>query len=132
MEIRRYDPHRDEAALMALLRGEGEDWACYWAAPVAARYAEALARSTTAVAVEGERVCGYARALDDFGLYAYVCDLLVAPDRRGRGLGRRLLERLGEDLPGRTLYVMSDADGYYEHLGYRREGSVFQVAAPAA
>lgn len=132
MEIRRYDPHRDEAALMALLRDEGEDWACYWAAPVAARYAEALARSATVVAVEGGRLCGYARALDDFGLYAYVCDLLVAPDRRGHGLGRRLLERLAQDLPGRTLYVMSDADGYYERLGYRREGSVFEVTAAGA
>jgi GNAT superfamily N-acetyltransferase len=129
VEIRRYDPRRDEAAVMALLRDEGEEWACYWAAPVAARYGEALARSATVVAAEGSRICGYARALDDSGFYAYVCDLLVAPDHRGHALGRRLLERLVQDLPGRTLYVMSDADGYYERLGYRREGSVFEVVA---
>jgi hypothetical protein len=29
------------------------------------------------------------------------------------------------------MYVMSDVDGYYEKLGYRRVGSVFEVGREA-
>ncbi len=37
------------------------------------------------------------------------------------------MERVCSDFPGDTVYVMSDADKYYEKQGYRREGSVFEV-----
>lgn len=37
-------------------------------------------------------LCGYSRSLDDFGEYIYVCDFLVMPAYRGKGIGRKLME----------------------------------------
>lgn len=66
--------------------------------------------------------------LDDCGFYVYVCDLLVMPEQRGKDIGRKLMECIYDDYPDRIVYVMSDVDAYYEKQGYRREGSVFEVA----
>ena len=32
-----------------------------------------------------------------------------------------------EDYPERIVFVMSDIDEYYKKLGYKREGSIFEV-----
>lgn len=64
---------------------------------------------------------------DGFGVYIY--DLLVRKSYRGRQLGKTLMERVCQDFPSQTIYVMSDVDPYYEKLGYRREGSIFEVKA---
>jgi GNAT superfamily N-acetyltransferase len=53
--------------------------------------------------------------------------LLVRKSYRGRNIGKILMERVCRDFPGQTVYVMSDVDLYYEKLGYRREGSIFEV-----
>lgn len=128
MEIRRYVP-RDEPALMSMLEAQGEEWACYWAAHQAEKYKRNLNASITYVATDGADLCGYSRSIQDGDFYIYVCDLLVTPCRRGMGIGRALMECICRDFPDFTVYVMSDVDGYYDKLGYRREGSVFEVKA---
>ncbi len=125
--VRRYDP-ADAAALRALLRDEGDDWAEYHGADGWPRYTRALASSVVYVAVDGPDVRGYARCREDDGFGVYVYDLLVAASHRGRHLGRRLMERACADFPDQPVYVMSDVDAYYTGLGYPREGSVFRVA----
>lgn len=127
MEIRKYGS-LDEQELMDIIEAEGNDWICYWGAGVSAKYRAALARSITYVALVDGRIVGYVRALDDCGFYIYVCDLLVAPAFRGHSIGRALLSRCCDDYPGHDVYVMSDADGYYEKQDCIREGSVFRVA----
>lgn len=127
MEIRKYNKGIDETRLMDLIRNEGEEWSCYWNDEASQQYRDALFHSITYVAIEGENLLGYSRSLDDNGFYIYVCDLLVGEKHRGQGMGRKLMEVLCEDYPDRTVYVMSDEDGYYEKLGYDREGSVFVV-----
>jgi GNAT superfamily N-acetyltransferase len=129
MDIRRYET-KDETALMAMIRAEGDEWICYWGDDVAAAYRKALAESITYVAVEDGAIIGYSRSLPDHGFYVYVCDLLVAKPWRGRAIGRRLMEVVVRAHPGQTVYVMSDVDGYYRKLGYHREGSVFEVLPP--
>ncbi|MCB5267107.1 MAG: GNAT family N-acetyltransferase [Candidatus Cloacimonetes bacterium] len=128
MKIRSYDKSKDEARLMQMLEEEGEDWACYWADSVSAKYREALAASITYVAYDGQILCGYSRSLEDCGFYIYVCDLLVKPQYRGQNLGRKLMEIIYRDHPHTTVYVMSDVDGYYSQLGYHCEGSVYEVS----
>jgi GNAT superfamily N-acetyltransferase len=127
MMIKIYIRERDEAKLMQMLEEEGEEWACYWKGENAAKYREALAKSITYVAYEGEEICGFSRSLDDYGFYIYVCDLLVRSSYRGKGLGHELMECLPGKFPGQTVYVMSDVDEYYIGLGYPKEGSVFLV-----
>jgi GNAT superfamily N-acetyltransferase len=58
---------------------------------------------------------------------AWVEDVILFPDHRGRGLGRRLLEALqhwAEGKGARRLQLLADADNlpaiaFYRHLGWR-------------
>lgn len=125
MSIRRYNKHTDESRLMEMIKNE-EGWD-YADDNIATEYKTALETSITYVAEENGEICGYSRSLDDFGSYIYVCDLLVRPDYRGKGLGRQLMEILCKDFPNQTIFVMSDVDEYYQKLKYSRAGSIFQV-----
>ncbi len=131
LEIVPYE-REQEAALNALLKSEGEEWACYWEPPHWEKYRHALAHSVVFVAREAGDLCGYVRAREDDGFGVYVYDLLVRRDKRGKACGRLLMERVRRNFPGQTVYVMSGVDGYYEKLGYRREGSIFEVCAEEA
>lgn len=124
--VRRYSrPDRD--IVFALIQREGAEWADYWQGRGRARYERALDTSITYVVVAGGAIRGYARCRDDDGFGIYVCDLLVDQSARGHGYGRMLMDAVCRDHPQDTVYVMSDVDGYYEKLGYQREGSIFAV-----
>ncbi|NLN88015.1 MAG: GNAT family N-acetyltransferase [Syntrophomonadaceae bacterium] len=127
--IRRYIKEIDQEKVMQMLAEQSQEWECYSAAVVSGKYQTALESSITYVAYEGDFLCGYSRSLDDCGFYIYVCDLLVRPECRGRNIGRGLLQCVSIDYPGRTVYVMSDEDGYYQKLGFRKEGSVFEISS---
>jgi GNAT superfamily N-acetyltransferase len=52
-----------------------------------------LSRSDVVVGVaDGGRLVGFARVLTDFVYFGMVMDVVVAPDRRGSGLGRVLMD----------------------------------------
>ena len=91
------------------------------------KYKSALETSITYVAYKNNVLCGYSRSLQDFGTYIYICDLLVKPDYRGDEIGRKLMECIRQDYPNRIVYVMSGVDEYYEKLGYKRVGSIFEL-----
>ena len=112
---------------MQIIADEGKEWSCYSAGAAAKKYCAALKASITYVAYEGDILCGYSRSINDCGFYIYVCDLLVMPQYRGRNIGRKLMECIYKDYPDTVVYVMSDADKYYQKLGYLREGSIFEV-----
>ncbi len=128
MDIKRYEP-KDEAALFDLLRSEGEAWAGYFSPATMEQYKAALQNSITYVLYVSNTLCGYIRVRDDDGFGIYIYDLLVNQNHRGKEYGRLVMEQVCRDFPGNTIYVMSDVDGYYEKLGYRREGTVFEVIA---
>lgn len=75
----------------------------------------------------GSDLCAYSRSINDFGFYIYVCDLLVKPKYRGKNIGKKLMECILNDFPNQLVYVMSDVDQYYMSLGYKREGTIFEV-----
>lgn len=128
--IRRYEA-ADEPAFFAMLEAAGDDWREYVGPQGRESYARAMRTSVAyLLSVEGA-LCGYARCREDDGFGVYVYDLLVLAPQRGRGLGRRLMERVCADAAGQTVYVMSDVDPYYEKLGYDRAGSIF-VVTPGA
>jgi GNAT superfamily N-acetyltransferase len=69
----------------------------------------------------GEQV-GFARAITDRATFAYLADVFVLPEHRGRGLSRFLVTALMEhpDLTtvSRWLLVTADAHGVYTPMGF--------------
>jgi GNAT superfamily N-acetyltransferase len=123
--LRKYNWQLDEDKLLKMI--EEEDGWDYADSSMVDKYKKALKTSITFVAYQGDTICGYSRSLDDGGIYIYVCDLLVKKLFRGKNLGRYLMECLYEYYPDQLVYVMSDVDGYYEKVGYKRIGSIYEV-----
>lgn len=80
------------------------------------------ARRRMFVYLRGGRICGV------IGLEGEaVCNLFVAPDAQGRGVGQELLEHIEalareSSLPGLSLDSSLTAVGFYRRLGYRETG----------
>lgn len=76
----------------------------------------------TVLAVDGDTIVGFARALCDGATNAYISTVAVAPDRRGQGIGRELIERLmSRDPNGRITWVLRarpDSVGFWSRLGF--------------
>jgi ribosomal protein S18 acetylase RimI-like enzyme len=73
-----------------------------------------------AIAWEGDRVVGMARLLSDGVCNAYLLDVWTASGHRRRGIGRTLVERLCEAVPGQHVGLQTDdAQAFYESLGFR-------------
>jgi len=68
------------------------------------------------------RQVGLARVITDAATFAYLCDVYVLPELRGRGLGKFLLRSVMEhpDLQGlrRFHLVTRDAHGLYQQAGF--------------
>lgn len=126
MEIKLYSKS-DEKNLFNMLRSEGSEWECYSGEKAADSYKHALKNSITFVAYENEILCGYIRCRNDDGFGIYIYDLLVKKVFRGNNLGKKLIEKICTEYSGCTVYVMSDADGYYKKQGFSNIGSVFQI-----
>lgn len=65
---------------------------------------------------------GFARIVTDHATFAYLCDVFVLEEYRGRGLGHWLIQTLTEhpDLQSlrRMVLVTRDAHGLYEKFGF--------------
>ena len=95
----------------------------YWAKgrtrDVIARY---LQHSLTFGVYDGERQIGLARVVSDYTTFAWLCDVFIHEDYRGRGLSKWLMETIHghPDLQGlrRWLLATRDAHGLYEQFGW--------------
>ena len=123
INIRKYDPLSDYERLLEIIEAEGEEWKDY----LQPNYRKALEQSTTYVASFDGQLCGYSRTISDHGLCVWIMDLLVDQKYRGHSVGKRLMECLFADFPDQEIFVLSDADGYYQKLGYKNEGTIFKV-----
>lgn len=122
-----YDPDRDHALIIQLMESEGEEWADILDPMKQEKYRNALQHSCTFVAYQDSELCGYIRSIDDQGLDVFVLELLVHKSQRGHSLGKQLMDATVAYFPNRELFVLSDADGYYEKIGFKHEGSIFKV-----
>ena len=78
--------------------------------------------SFAVVALEGERVVGFARAMSDEAFAVYIADILVSPDRQRQGIGRSITEAILEHYPmdrfhHQVLVAERGAEGFYRRLG---------------
>jgi GNAT superfamily N-acetyltransferase len=68
------------------------------------------------------RQVGYARVVTDGVTFAWLCDVFVAREARGAGIGKLLMRGVTEDLDGlgvrRTLLSTQDAHGLYRQFGF--------------
>jgi GNAT superfamily N-acetyltransferase len=67
------------------------------------------------------RMVGFARAISDGVALAYLADLFVLDEARGRGLGKELVREMIDNGPGanfRWLLHTADAHGLYERFGF--------------
>jgi GNAT superfamily N-acetyltransferase len=68
----------------------------------------------------GQQV-GFARAVSDGVAFAYLADVFVLPEHRGNALGKRVVEHMIDDGPGRDfrwVLFTADAHGLYEGFGF--------------
>lgn len=75
----------------------------------------------TVVAWDDSRIVGFARALCDGVSNGYISMVAVAPDRRGQGIGRNLVECLiGDDLNITwVLRAGRGSGGFWEKIGFK-------------
>ncbi len=81
-----------------------------------------------------DELVGFARAASDGVAFAYLADVYVVREHQGRGLGKRLLQVMIDDGPGRefrwTLFT-ADAHGLYEQFGFAAPDATAMVRPPA-
>ncbi|MFN2432651.1 MAG: GNAT family N-acetyltransferase [Gemmatimonadota bacterium] len=97
----------------------------YWAAGRPREEIERLVREASRVVGlyrDGEQV-GFARTVSDGAAFAYLADVYVLPELRGRGLGLELVREAVDRGPfaaRRWLLHTLDAHGLYARLGFGR------------
>ena len=125
MNILRYNREHENDLLSAIR--EDPNWDMFTNDAAAEKYRNRLLESITYVSYEGKIFSGYLRALLDDGFAIYISELFVVPEMRNRKIGRTLISRLKSDFSNLSVYALSDEDIYYEKLGYKKAGSVYEI-----
>ena len=125
MEISKYKIEHEDDVLAAIKKDA--DWNVFTNDDAIGIYRNSLKGSVTYVCHENSEFCGYIRAFLDVGFAIYISELYVIPKCRNRKIGRSLLEQVKKDFSNLTVYALSDEDAYYEKIGYKKIGSVFEL-----
>jgi GNAT superfamily N-acetyltransferase len=96
----------------------------YWAAGVDREIVERSIENSICFGLYDEsRQVGFARVVTDRAAFAYLADVFVLPDHRGRGLGKWLVETVlsHPDLQNLRRFFLGTADAHslYERHGFR-------------
>ena len=84
---------------------------------------EAIAHSLCFSALDSDnRQLGFARVVSDQATFAYLCDVFVVAEARGRGVGKQLMTAVFAH-PSlqhlrRFMLATADAHGLYAHYGF--------------
>jgi ribosomal protein S18 acetylase RimI-like enzyme len=107
----------------------------YWAGSRSReRIALSLRHSLCFGVFRGGRQVGLARVLTDQGATSYLCDVVIDPEHRSRGLGGWLMRAILEHpavARTRMLLVTRDAQGFYRQLGFETHPYECMVRAEA-
>ena len=111
----------------------------YWSPGIRREVVEAGIRNSVVIGAfdrsNGAQV-GFARAITDFGSFAYLCDVFVLDGHCGHGLARRMVAALIADPRIQTVrhwtLATRDAHGVYEPLGFNHvePGRWMRLACP--
>ena len=97
----------------------------YWAPNIPRVVVEhSIQNSLCFGAYQAEQQAGFARAVTDFATFAYLADIFVVPEHRGRGVSKLLIRAIltHPELQGlrRFLLATQDAHGLYAQFGFQR------------
>src|SRR5262252_8580702 len=110
----------------------------YWSAGVPRAVVERAIANSLCFGVfhHGQQV-GFARVVTDKATFAYLADVYIVPEHRGKGLSLRLLERVIQhaDLQGlrRILLATRDAHALYAKFGFKplaAPGRIMEIHNP--
>jgi GNAT superfamily N-acetyltransferase len=106
------------------------------AAPAPERCLGAITDADACVlAFEGRRLVGFATALTDRSLFAFIPLVEVVASHRGHGIGSELVRRISravEPIYGVYLCCDEDTGGFYERLGFDRVVGMVRLNHDAA
>ena len=96
----------------------------YWSAGIPRALVERAIENSLCFGVfRDEEQIGLARVITDKATFAYLADVYILPEHRGKGLSRRLMEEIIKhpDLQGlrRMLLATRDAHGLYAKFGFK-------------
>jgi GNAT superfamily N-acetyltransferase len=70
---------------------------------------------------EGPRQVGFARVVTDYATFAWLCDVFILKEYKGKGLGKWLIETISNQpiLNDLRIFILAtkDAHGLYERYG---------------
>ena len=95
----------------------------YWARGRSLEQTETAIENSICFGIySGERQIGFARVISDLATFAYLGDVFILDEFRGRGLGKMLMTAMLEqpELQGLRRWVLAtrDAHGLYEQFGF--------------
>ena len=110
----------------------------YWAAGIPLEIVERSIEHSLAFGLyQRERQIGFARVITDYATFAYLADVFILEEFRGRGLGEWLIEAVMShtELQGlrRWMLVTRDAHGLYRKSGFedlKRPASIMEKTCP--
>jgi ribosomal protein S18 acetylase RimI-like enzyme len=107
----------------------------YWAEGRSRETIERLIHEASRVVglYHGDRQIGFARTVSDGASFAYLADVYVLPEYRGRGLGEELVREAVDSGPyadRRWLLHTEDAHALYEKLGFGPGGRKLMERTP--
>ena len=112
------DPAKMDVAMIAEFLASS-----YWAQGIpSATVEKSLEHSLCFALLDGNRQVGFARVISDYATVAFLNDVFVLPEYRGRGLSKWLMECIisHSELQGLRRWVLAtrDAHGLYEKFGF--------------
>ncbi len=125
MDIIRYKREHENDVLSAIEKDP--NWHIFTNEETSGNYRKRLSESITYVCYNEKAFSGYLRAILDDGISVYISELFVVPEMRNNKIGRALITKLKTDYSNLSVYALSDEDLYYEKLGYRKVGSVYEI-----
>lgn len=96
----------------------------YWATGRSREVVErSIQNSLCFAAFHDSQQVAFGRAITDRAVFAYIADVFVIPEWRGRGVAKKLIRAMLEhqDLQGLQVVLLRtrDAAGLYSHFGFR-------------
>lgn len=95
----------------------------YWAQNVPLDIVErSIANSMCSGVYKGDEQVGFARVITDQATFAYLADVFILPEHRGKGLSKQLIETISNwpSLQGLRRWVLATRDAHtlYEQFGF--------------